>query len=148
MRTLRLISTTVAILLLGAGAVSAQGIKTDDTPAPPAAQQSAPAEIVAPAGKSDQIKAPEQAGQAAPTAPESASKQQTTDKGVPASSAAKGSPDADQSADVKSRRTERHVGARYASGRHGPFYNSYRGDLGYRDCRHHRRHGWMPWLWC
>jgi hypothetical protein len=31
MRTLRLISTTAAILLLGAGAVSAQGMKTNET---------------------------------------------------------------------------------------------------------------------
>jgi|SRR5271155_1782478 len=148
MRTLRLISATAAILLLGAGAVSAQGTKTDVTPGVPAAQQNVPAEKVLPEGKSDKIKAPEKTEQVAPTAPESGSKQQTTDKGTPAGTAAKGSPDADQSTDVKSRRTERHVGARYASGRHGPFYNSYRGDFGYRDCRRHHRHGLMPWLWC
>jgi len=41
MRNLRLISTTVAILLLGAGAVSAQGTNSNETPAAPAAQQSA-----------------------------------------------------------------------------------------------------------
>src|SRR5580692_9335739 len=98
MRTLRLISTTVAILLLGAGVVSAQGIKTDETPGVPAAQQNAPPEKMAPAGKSDQIKAPEKTGQVAPPAPESANKQQTTDKGAPAGAAAKGSSDADGSA--------------------------------------------------
>ena len=49
MRNLRLISTTAAILLLGASAVSAQTMKTDETPAnAPAAQQNAPAEKVAP----------------------------------------------------------------------------------------------------
>jgi hypothetical protein len=147
MRTLRLISTAAAILLLGAGAVSAQGMKTDETSGVPAAQQNAPAEIMAPDGKSDQIKAPEKAGQAAPTASESDSKQQTTDKGAPASVAAKGSADADGSTAVKSKRVERHVGARYASGYRGPLFDSYRGDHGYRDCRGHR-HGWMPWLWC
>ena len=136
MRTLRLISTTAAILLLGAGAVSAQGMKTDETPNVPAAQQSAPAEKMAPAPKFDQSKAPE-----------SHNKQQTTDKGTPAGAGAKGSSEADSGAVVKSKRTERHVGARYAGRRHGPLYNSYRGDWGYRGCRGHR-HSWMPWLGC
>jgi hypothetical protein len=145
MRTLRLISTTAAILLLGAGAVSAQGMKTNETPSVPALQQNAPAEKMAPAGKSDQIKAPEKIGQAAPKAPESGNKQQTTDKGTPAGAAAKGSSDANGSADVKSKRTARHVGARYAGRHHGPLYNSYRGDRGYYGCR---RHSWTPWLWC
>jgi hypothetical protein len=147
MRTLRLISTTAAILLLGAGAVSAQNMnKTDETPGAPAAQQNAPPEKVAPAGKSDPIKAPEKTGQAVPAAPESANKQQTTDKGVPAGDAAKVSSDADRSTDVKSKRTARHVGARYAGGHRGPLYDSYRGDWGYRGCHH--RHSLMPWLWC
>jgi hypothetical protein len=145
MRTLRLISTTAAILLLGAGVVSAQGMKTTETPSVPALQQNAPAEKMAPAGKSDQIKAPEKIGQAAPKAPESGNKQQTTDKGTPAGAAAKGSSDANGSTDVKSKRTARHVRARYAGGNHGPFYNSYRGDRGYYGCR---RHSWTPWLWC
>ena len=74
MRTLRLISTAAAIVLLSAGAVSAQGTKTDQTPGVPAAQQSAPAEKMAPALKSDQSKAPEKTGQAAPTAPVSDNK--------------------------------------------------------------------------
>ena len=145
MRTLRLISTTAAILLLGAGAVSAQGMKTTETPSVPAVQQNAPSEKMAPAGKSDQIKAPEKIGQAAPKAPESGNKQQTMDKGTPAGAAAKGSSDANGSADVKSKRTARHVGARYAGRHHGPLYNSYRGDRGYYGCR---RHSWTPWLWC
>lgn len=147
MRTLRLISSTAAILLLGASVVSAQGVKTDETPGVPAAQQNAPPEKMAPTGKSDKIKAPEKTGQAAPTAPESANKLQTTDKGAPAGAAAKDSSKVDGSADVTSKEVDRHVRARYASRHHGPLYNSYRGDLSYRDCRHHR-HGWMPWLWC
>jgi hypothetical protein len=134
-------------LLLGAGVVSAQEVKTDETPGAPAAQQNAPPEKIAPAAKSDQIKGPEKTGQAAPIAPESANNQQTTDKGAPAGAAAKASSAADGSADLKSKRAERHVRARYASGYHGPLYNSYRGGLGYRDCNRHR-HGFMPWLWC
>ena len=145
MRTLRLISTTAAILLLGAGAVSAQGMKTNDASSAPAVQQNAPAEKMAPAGKSDQTKAPEKIGQVAPKAPQSDNKQQTTDKGAPAGAVAKGSSDANGSVDVKSKRTARHVGARYAGRHHGPLYNSYRGDRGYYGCR---RHGWTPWLWC
>jgi hypothetical protein len=147
MRTLRLISTTAAILLLGAGAVSAQNMqKTDETPGAPAAQQNAPPEKIAPAGKSDPIKAPEKTGQqTAPTAPESAKKQQTTDKAAPTGDAAKVSSDADRSTDVKSKRTERHVGARYAAGHHGPLYNSYRGEWSYRGCH---RHSLMFWRWC
>jgi hypothetical protein len=147
MRTLRLLSTAAAILLLGAGAVSAQGMKTNETPSAPAAQQNAPAEIMAPAVKSDKIKTPEKTGQAAPTAPKSDNKQQTTDKGAPAVAVAKGSSEANGSADVKSKRTARHVGARYAGRHHGPLYNSYRSDRGYRGCRGYG-HSWTPWLWC
>jgi hypothetical protein len=144
MRNLRLISTTAAILLLGAGAVSAENtIKTDETPGAPAAQQNAPPEKIAPAAKSDPIRAPEKTRQAVPTAPESANKQQTTDKAAPAGDAAKVSSDANR--DVKSKRTERHVGGRYAGYSHGPLYNSYRGDGWYRGCHRHRL---MPWLWC
>jgi hypothetical protein len=145
MRSLRLISTTAAILMLSAGVVSAQSIKTDETPGAPAAQQTAPAENVAPAVKSDQIKTPEKTGQAAPTA--SDNKQQTTEKAAPATAAAKGSADANDSAVVKSKRAERHGGARYASRHYEPLYNSYRGDYGYRGCHRHRHH-WMLWLGC
>ena len=89
MRALRLISTTAAILLLGASVVAAQEMKTDETPGVPAAQQNAPPEKMAPAEKSDRMKAPEATGVTAPTAPETANKQQTTDKEAPAGAAAK-----------------------------------------------------------
>jgi len=146
MKTLRLVSTATAILLLGAGAVSAQGMKKNDKPGAPAVQQNAPAEIMAPALKSDKIKAPEKSEQAAPTAPKSDNKQQATDKSAPGA-VAKGSSEANDSADVKSKRTSRHVGARYAAHHHGPLYNSFRGDRGYRGCQGYR-HSWTPWLWC
>ena len=141
MRALQLISTTAAILLLGACAVAAQDTKTDETPNVPAAQQNAPPEKMAPTEKSDQIKAPEATGV---TAPETTHKQQTMDKGAPPGAAAKMPNDTVSGLDVKSKRTEHHVGARYASHRHGPLYNSYTG-AGYRHCH---RHSWMPWLWC
>jgi hypothetical protein len=86
MRNLRLISTTAAILLLGAGTVSAQSMKTDETPAAaPVTQQNAPAENVAPALKSSQSKAPDTTVQAAP--------------------ATKGTSDANGSANVKSNKS-------------------------------------------
>src|ERR1700688_4237690 len=133
MRTIRLISTTAAILLLGAGAVSAQNIKTNETtPSAPAAQQNAPPEKIAPAAKSDPIKTPEKTGQTVPTAPQSANRQQTT--AAPAGDAANVSSDANRSTDLKSKRTERHVGGRYASYHHGPLYNSYRGEGWYHGC--------------
>jgi hypothetical protein len=107
MKTLRLLSTTAAVLLLGAGAVSAQGMKNDEAPGrTPSAQQNAPAEKVAPALKSGERKAPETTGQAAE--PESDKKQlktQKMDKGAPAAPAAKGSSDADGNANVKSKST-------------------------------------------
>src|SRR5580704_14724647 len=136
MRNLRLLSATAAILLLGAGAVLAQGVKTDETTGPPAAQQApsaqqtAPAEKMAPTLKSDQSKAPEKAGQAAETAPPSA---------------AKASADVPGSTDVKSKRVERHVGTRYAGSHH--LYNSYRGHRGYGECRVYRDNVLMPWCW-
>ena len=145
MQALRLISTTAAILLLGAGAVSAQGMKNDEAPAAPAAQQNAPPEKIAPAAKSDPIKTPEKSGQAVPAAPASGNNQQTTDKGAPASTATKDLSDANGNADIKSKRTARHYGGRYAGYRHGPLYDSYRGDRGYRGCHHH---SFLPWLWC
>jgi hypothetical protein len=141
MRTIRLISTTAAILMLGAGAVSAQGTQNDVTPAAPAAQQNAPPEKIAPAAKSDPIKTPEKTGQTVPTASQSANKQQT----APAGDAARVSSDANRSTDVKSKRVERHVGGRYAGYHHGPLYNSYRGEGWYHGCH---RHSLMPWRWC
>jgi len=93
MKNLRLLSTTAAVLLLGAGAVLAQDMKKNETSEAPAAQQNAPAEKTAPALKSDRSKAPEKAGQAAPMAPQSGKKQsksETMDKGAAPSTAAKG----------------------------------------------------------
>ena len=92
MKNLRLLSTTAAVLLLGAGAVSAQGMKNDEAPArAPAAQQNAPAEKVAPAMKPGEQKAgtkkaPDTIGQA-PKASDSG-KSQTMDKSAPAGAAA------------------------------------------------------------
>ena len=109
MKNLRLLSTTAAVLLLGAGAVSAQGMKNDEAPGrAPAAQQNAPAEKMAPALKSGQRKASETTGQA--TEPQSDKKQlktQKTDKGAPAAPAAKGSSDADGNANVRSKNNSR-----------------------------------------
>jgi hypothetical protein len=101
MRNLRVISTTAAILLLGASSVLAQTMKTDETPAnAPAAQQNAPAEKMTPALKPEQRKAPETTGQAAPTAPASDKnelKSQTMDKNAPAVAVGKTSSDANGS---------------------------------------------------
>jgi hypothetical protein len=115
MRNLRLISTTAAILLLGAGAVLAQGMKSDETPAAaPAAQQNAPAGAVAPALKSGQRKVPETTGQAAPTTASEADKNQlksqTMDK-PPAAAAPKSSSDANGNANAKNTAAENGVGA-------------------------------------
>jgi hypothetical protein len=118
MRTIRLISTTAAILLLGAGAVSAQGMKNDVTTGAPAAQQNAPPEIMAPAAKSGQINTSKITGQDVSWG---------KGKSDPALAAAKVSPDATGNADVKSKRTARNFRGRYAAIHHGPLYNSYRG---------------------
>jgi type IV secretory pathway VirB10-like protein len=100
MRNLRLISTTAAILLLGASAVSAQSMKSDETPASaPAAQQNAPAEKMAPALKSEQRKAPETTGQS----DKKGLKSQMMDKDAPAVAVGKASSDANGSANVKNK---------------------------------------------
>ncbi len=89
MKTLRLLSTTAAVLLLGVGAVSAQGMKNDETPArAPAAQQNAPAEKVAPGvkrveQKAGTKKASDTVGQASVS-----DKNQTMDKNPPTGAAA------------------------------------------------------------
>ena len=104
MKTLRLLSTTAAVLLLGAGAVSAQGMKNDEAPGrAPSAQQTAPAEKTAPTVNSGRRKARETIGQAAE--PKSENKTQKMDKDAPAPSSAKGTSDADGKANVKSKRT-------------------------------------------
>ena len=93
-------------------------MKTDETPAPaPAAQQNAPAEKVAPALKSGQLKAPETAGQTTQTAPEADKKQlksQTMDN-APAGAAIKGSSDANGSATGKNKNSAAESGAGGAS---------------------------------
>ena len=68
MKNLRLLSTTAAVLLLSAGAASAQGMSKDTPERAPAAQQSAPAEKVAPSMKGGEHKAPQTTGQATPDA--------------------------------------------------------------------------------
>lgn len=84
MNKTRLLSTVAATLLLTVGAVSAQNVKKDEAPAPaPAAQQSAPAEKMAPAMKPgaqnvQKQKAPETTGQA----PSDANKTPATEKGA------------------------------------------------------------------
>jgi len=78
--------------------------KTDQTPGAPAAQQNARPEKIAPAAKSDPIKAPDKTGQAVPTAPQSANEQQKTEKAAPAGDTGKISSDVDGT-NVKSTRT-------------------------------------------
>ncbi len=118
MRNLRLISATAAILLLGVGALSAQNMKTDETPAPaPGVQQNAPAEKVAPTLNSDQRKTPETMGQTAPAAPEADKKQlksQTIDT-APTGAAVKRSSDANGSAIVTDKKSAAESGAGAAS---------------------------------
>ena len=136
MRNLRLISTAAAILLLGAGAVSAQSIKTDETPArAPAAQQNAPAEKMAPALKSDQSKAPETTGQAAPTAPESAPAGAATKSGA-ASPSGKSADEGKRSTTGQGTANEGMVaGPRHGHYRHYRYHRNCWTDLfGYRHC--------------
>jgi hypothetical protein len=124
MRNLRLLSTTAALLLLSAGAVSAQGTKTDETPGTPAAHQNAPVRKTAPTLKTDQSKVPEKTGQVTPPAPTSDRKEmktETMDKGAPAAATAKDSSSTGGSADVKSKGTnsaaESSAGAASVSGK-------------------------------
>jgi hypothetical protein len=104
-RNLRLLSTTAAILLLGVGAVSAQGTKTDETPGAPAAQQKAPPDKMAPSLNSDQRKVPETTGQAAPKSDNKPLGSQTMDKGAPAGAAANDSSDSDRGGNGKAKST-------------------------------------------
>jgi len=62
----KLLSTVAAALLFGVGAASAQGMGKDTPERAPAAQQSAPAEKVAPNIKNGDHKAPQTTGQATP----------------------------------------------------------------------------------
>jgi len=140
MRNLRLISTTAAILLLGASAVSAQSMKSDETPASaPAAQQNAPAEKMAPALKSEQRKAPETTGQS----DKKELKSQTMDKDAPAVAVGKASSDANGSANVKNKN-------RAAEGKRGTTAQASADEgavggpnrVGHRHYRHYYSHCW------
>jgi hypothetical protein len=62
----KLLSTVAVALVFGVGAASAQGMGKDTPERAPAAQQSAPAEKVAPTMKNGDHKAPQTTGQAAP----------------------------------------------------------------------------------
>jgi uncharacterized protein DUF1236 len=67
-RKMKLLSTVAAALLLSAGAATAQGVSKDTPERAPAAQQSAPAEKMAPSMKSNEQKVPQTTGQATPDA--------------------------------------------------------------------------------
>jgi hypothetical protein len=62
----KLLSTVATALLFGVGAASAQGMGKDTPERAPAAQQSTPAEKVAPSMKNGDHKAPQTTGQATP----------------------------------------------------------------------------------
>jgi Protein of unknown function (DUF1236) len=62
----KLLSTVAVALMFGVGAASAQGMGKDTPERAPAAQQSAPAEKVAPSMKNGDHKAPQTTGQATP----------------------------------------------------------------------------------
>ena len=66
MRKAKLLSTVAVALMFGVGAASAQGMGKDTPERAPAAQQSAPAEKVAPTIKNGDHKAPQTTGQATP----------------------------------------------------------------------------------
>jgi len=65
-RNAKSLSTVAVALLMSAGAASAQGMSKDTPERAPAAQQSAPAEKMAPSLKGGEQKAPQTTGQAAP----------------------------------------------------------------------------------
>lgn len=77
MKKTKLLSTVAAVLLLSAGAASAQGMNKEAPQQAPAAQQNAPAEKVAPSIKGGEHKAPQTTGQATPDA-KSAKPRETT----------------------------------------------------------------------
>ena len=66
MKKAKLLSTVAVALVFGVGAASAQGMGKDTPERAPAAQQSAPAEKVAPTMKNGDHKAPQTTGQATP----------------------------------------------------------------------------------
>src|SRR6478736_9138645 len=76
-RKAKLLSTVAFALLFGAGAAAAQGMSKDTPERAPAAQQSAPAEKVAPSMKNGEQKAPQTTGQATPDAKSGKAKETT-----------------------------------------------------------------------
>src|ERR1039457_5262249 len=107
MRKARLLSTVAATLLLTVGVASAQTMKSDEAPArAPAAQQNAPAEKIAPALKTGERKTPETTGQAPAVDKAQAPDKGAMDKKKDSGAAAKASPDANGSADVKAKTKE------------------------------------------
>ncbi|HEY6700402.1 MAG TPA: DUF1236 domain-containing protein [Pseudolabrys sp.] len=77
MQKAKLLSTVAAALLLGVGAASAQGMNKDTPERAPAAQQTAPAEKVAPSMKNGDHKAPQTTGQATPDSKSGKAKETT-----------------------------------------------------------------------
>lgn len=77
MKKAKLLSTVAAALLLGVGAASAQGMNKDTPERAPAAQQTAPAEKVAPSMKNGDHKAPQTTGQATPDSTSGKAKETT-----------------------------------------------------------------------
>ena len=77
MKKAKLLSTVAAALLLGVGAASAQGMNKDTPERAPAAQQTAPAEKVAPSMKNGDHKAPQTTGQATPDSKSGKAKETT-----------------------------------------------------------------------
>ena len=78
MRKTKLLSTVAMALLLGASAASAQGMGKEPPERAPAAQQSAPAEKVAPSIKAGEQKSPQTTGQAAPDSKATGKGRETT----------------------------------------------------------------------
>ena len=147
MRNLRLISTVSAVLLLGVSAVSAQTVKTDETPAKaPVVQQNAPVEKTAPAVNSEQSKTSETTGQAAPTTSASDKKElktKTVKKDDPAVGAGKASSNADGNAKVKHKNRaadrDRGIAARASADENEVGRSNH---VRHRHYRHHYSHCW------
>ena len=87
MRKAKLLSTVAVALLFSVGAASAQGMNKEAPQQAPAAQQTAPAEKVAPSMKGGEHKAPQTTGQATPDT--KAAKPQTTGQAAPDAKSAK-----------------------------------------------------------
>jgi len=100
-RKTKLLSTVAIALLLCTGAASAQGMGKEQPERAPAAQQSAPAEKVAPSIKSDEQKAPQTTGQAAPDSKAPGKGHETTGQSPKSQTTDK--PDATGKSDMRSK---------------------------------------------